>query len=226
MGPETENWCGFPTYEAAILNDANASRYTSIIATHEYGCAPRAYPEIQQAGKEFWQTEIYDTGNSNIEDAGMGSALRVAKLIHEALTIAEMNAWHYWWVYPAAYDNGALWDKTTGQPSKRLWIEGNFSRFVRPGFRRVGTTGTIPAGVLLSAYTNPVDGTIAIVAVNNNASATLLSVFISGAAPCVLTPWVTSATGNLVPDAPVSVTGSRLAYFLAPQSVTTFAGRP
>lgn len=224
MAPETQNWCGFPSFESALLGDANAKMYTSIIATHEYGCSPKAYPEIAQAGKEFWETEIYDTNNG--EDPGMGSGLRVAKLIHDAMTIASMNAWHYWWVYPAGGDNGALWDYGTKQPSKRLWVEGNFARFVRPGFQRVGTSGSTPNGVLVSAYTNPADGTVAVVVINNNTTSQPLSLFISGAAPCNLTPWVTSANDSLASRSPVSVSSSRVSLVLDAQSVTTFVGAP
>ena len=50
----------------------------------------------------------------------MTSALRVAKLITDVLTIANVNAWHYWWIYPTGAGNGALWDMGTGQPSKRF----------------------------------------------------------------------------------------------------------
>jgi glucuronoarabinoxylan endo-1,4-beta-xylanase len=224
MAPETQNWCGFPGFESALLGDASAKMYTSIIATHEYGCSPKAYPEIAQAGKEFWETEIYDTNNT--EDPGIGSALRVAKLIHDAMTIASMNAWHYWWVYPAGGDNGALWDYNTKQPSKRLWVEGNFSRFVRPGFQRVGTSGTTPSGVLVSAYTNAADGTVAIVVINNGITAQPLSMFISGAAPCHLTPWITSMNDNIASKGPISVSSSRASFVLEPQSVTTFVGTP
>jgi glucuronoarabinoxylan endo-1,4-beta-xylanase len=224
MAPETQNWCGFPNFKSALLADAAATMYTSIIATHEYGCSPKAYPEIAQAGKEFWETEIYDTNNTT--DTGMGSGLRVAKLIHDAMTIASMNAWHYWWVYPSGAGNGALWDSATKQATKRLWVEGNYSRFVRPGFQRVGTTGTVPAGVLLSAYTNPADGTVAIVAINNNTTSTPLSLFISGPAPCSLTPWVTSASDSLASKAAVSVSASRLSFTLGAQSVTTLVGAP
>jgi glucuronoarabinoxylan endo-1,4-beta-xylanase len=76
-----------------LSNDATAISYTSIVATHEDGCAPNAYPEMQEAGKEFWETEMYDRV-STIPDAGMGSALRIATLIHDhdAMTIASMNA--------------------------------------------------------------------------------------------------------------------------------------
>jgi glucuronoarabinoxylan endo-1,4-beta-xylanase len=224
MAPESQNWCGLPNFEPAILGDAKAASYTAIIATHEYGCSPKAYPEIAQAGKEFWETEIYDSNNT--EDPGIGSGLRVAKLIHDAMTIASMNAWHYWWVYPSGGDNGALWDKGTGQPSKRLWVEGNYSRFLRPGFQRVGTTGPVPSGVLVSAYKNPADGTVAVVAINNNDSATPLSLFVSGIAPCHMTPWVTSSSDSLGSKADVSVANSRLSYSLPAQSVTTLVGKP
>jgi glucuronoarabinoxylan endo-1,4-beta-xylanase len=225
MAPETQNWCGFPTFESALSGNASAWQAASIIATHEYGCDPTAYPEIAKAGKEFWATEMYDTTTS-VADPGIPSALRIAKLIHDALTIANMNAWHYWWVYPSAADNGALWDQGTGKPSKRLWVEGNYARFVRPGFHRVGVTGSVPAGVLLSAYTNPLDGTVSVVAINNNPSSTPLSVFVSGAAPCSVTPWVTSASDDLAPKTAVSVSASRFGATLAADSVTTFVGKP
>jgi glucuronoarabinoxylan endo-1,4-beta-xylanase len=221
MAPETQNWCSFPSFEPTLVKNS----YVSIIATHEYGCSPMAYPDIAQAGKELWETEIYDTAN-NTADPGMGSALRVAKLINDAMTIANMNAWHYWWVYPSSADNGALWDKNSGQPAKRLWIEGNYARFVRPGFQRVGTTGTAPSGVLLSAYTNPADGAVAIVAINNNTGSTPISFFISGGAPCSLTPWVTSSTDSLASKTAVSVSGSRVSFTLGAQSITTLVGKP
>jgi glucuronoarabinoxylan endo-1,4-beta-xylanase len=225
MAPETQNWCSFTTFESALLGDAGAKKYTSILATHEYGCSPRPYPEIAQAGMELWETEVSDNATTTA-DPGMGSGLRVAKLIHDAMTIASTNAWHYWWVYPASPDNGALWDLSSAGPSKRLWVEGNFARFVRPGFRRVGTTGAAPSGVLISAYTNPADGTVAVVAINNNTSATPLSLFISGAAPCELTPWVTSATDSLASHAEVTVSGGRVSVTLDAQSVTTLVGAP
>jgi hypothetical protein len=98
-----------------------------------------------------------------------------------------------------------LWDLGTKQATKRFCVEGNSLRFVRPGFMRVGTTGTAPAGVLLSAYKKPVDGTVATGAINNNTSATELSLFISGAAPWGLTPWVTSASDTLASKASATV---------------------
>jgi glucuronoarabinoxylan endo-1,4-beta-xylanase len=226
MAPETMNWYGIGDYLTALQNNADAWKYTDIVATHEYGGTPKAYPQVAAAGKEFWETEIYDTQNDNPSSVadGIDSGLRIGKIIHEALTIANMNAWHFWWVW--AGGNGGLFNTDTNVWSKRLWVGGNYSRFIRPGFRRVSTTGSAPSGVLLSAYTNTADGTVVVVAVNNNTNATPLSMYVSGATPCNVTPWVTSAADNLASKSPITITDARLTASLAAKSVTTFVGKP
>jgi len=105
-------------------------------------------------------------------------------------------------------------------------VMGNFSRFVRPGYTRVSTSGTVPSGVLLTAYKNPADGTVVMVAINNNTSATPVSLFVSGAAPCTVTPWLTSASDNLAEKSPITVSNARFSASLPAQSVTTFVGKP
>jgi glucuronoarabinoxylan endo-1,4-beta-xylanase len=226
MSPETMNWYGIGDYLTALQNNADAWKYTDIVATHEYGGDPKAYPQIAQAGKEFWETEIYDTNNdspSSVAD-GIDSGLRIGKIIHEALTIANVNAWHFWWVW--AGGNGGLYNTDTNKWSKRLWVGGNFSRFIRPGYHRVSTSGTVPSGVLLSAYTNQTDGTVVVVAINNNNSATPLSLFVSGAAPCTVTPWVTSAADSLAGKSAITLANARFTATLGARSVTTFVGKP
>jgi len=216
MAPETQNWCGFPSFEPALVKD----NFVSIIATHEYGCTLKAYPDIAAAGKEFWETEIYDADQSG--DDAMSSPLRMAKLINDSLTIANMNAWHYWWVYSAT--SGLF--TAAGQVTKRLWVEGNYARFIRPGYQRVATSGSAPSGVLLSAYTSPTDGTVVVVAVNNNVADTPISFFVSGAAPCMLTPYITDVNSDLIVGAPLTVSGGRFSSTLGARSVTTYVGRP
>jgi glucuronoarabinoxylan endo-1,4-beta-xylanase len=142
------------------------------------------------------------------------------------MTSANMNAWHYWWVYSSGTGNSALWDKGTNAPSKRLFVMGNFSRFVRPGYHRVATAGSVPSGVLLSAYRNPADGTVVVVAANNNNSATPLSLFLPGTPASSFTPWVTSASESLAQKPAVSVSNARLTHSLPAQSVTTLVGKP
>ena len=222
MAPETENWCNFPSYLSALESNTAAWGSVNIVATHEYGCNPSAHADIATAGKEFWETEIYDLQTGR--DDGIASGLRVAALIHNALTVANMNAWHYWWLYDA--NNGGLYDTTNNVWAKRLWVMGNYARFVRPGFQRVSTSGSVPSGVMLTAYRSPADGTVVVVAINNNTSASTLSLFLSGAAPCTMTPWVTSSTDSLASQPGIAVSNSHFSVSLEAQSITSFVGSP
>ena len=103
---------------------------------------------------------------------------------------------------------------------------GNYSRFVRPGYKRVDTSGTAPSGVLISAYVDTTNNSLSIVAINTNASSSTASFFVSANAPCSLTPYETSATNSLGALAPITVSNSRVTVTLSAQSVTTFVGTP
>jgi glucuronoarabinoxylan endo-1,4-beta-xylanase len=221
MGIEPCNWCGFSNYYKVFKADADAWKYSAILATHEYGCSPTAYPDINAAGKEFWQTEIYDT-QTDVEDPGMGSALRVSKLIHEALTIANMNAWHFWWIKPCAgCNNGALWVEATKKPAKRLWIMGNWSRYARPGFVRVSATEKPATGVTVTAFRDSALTKVVIVAINTNTSATSQDFSITGTSPKTMTPCITDPTRDLVEQSAQTLSSSTFTYSLPAQSVTS-----
>ncbi len=228
MAPETMNACGFTGYFNAIKADTAAWNAVSIFASHEYGCGTLpAETSITAAGKEYWETEV-DTGTGSGDSSGDGiaSALKMATTIHNDLTKANLNAWHIWWLYNASGNGGCLYDTSTNVWTKRLWVLGNYARFVRPGYMRVSTSGTVPSGVYVSAYQNPADGTVAVVAINTNSSATPLSLFVSGVVPCSITPWVTSAADSLASKSAITVSNARFSASLDAQSVTTFVGKP
>ena len=228
MAPETMNACGFTSYFNAIKADTAAWNAVSIFASHEYGCGTLpAETSITAAGKEYWETEV-DTGTGTGDSSGDGiaSALKMATTIHNDLTKANLNAWHLWWLYNASGNGGCLYDTTNNVWTKRLWVLGNYARFVRPGYMRVSTSGTVPSGVYVSAYQNPADGTVAVVAINTNSSASPLSLFVSGVVPCSITPWVTSAADSLASKTAITVSNARFSATLDAQSVTTFVGKP
>jgi glucuronoarabinoxylan endo-1,4-beta-xylanase len=227
MGPETQNACGFTSYFSALQNDAAAWSAVDILASHEYGCGTLpSEPAIAAANKEYWETEV-DTGTASGDSPGDGiaSALLTVTTMHNDLTKANLNAWHYWWLY-CSNNSGCLYDTGTKVWAKRLWAMGNFSRFVRPGWKRVATSGSAPSGVLVSAYINPANNALSIVAINNNTSSKSVSFYISNNAPCSLTPYETSASKNLGAGSAVSVSQSRVTVSLNAQSVTTFVGTP
>jgi glucuronoarabinoxylan endo-1,4-beta-xylanase len=142
----------------------------------------------------------------------------------------DASAWLWWWFRAfGTNDNEGLYIQNGGTTNwtdtKRHYTLGNYSKFVRPGYTRVDVTGTVPAGVLLSAYKGS-DGTVVIVAINKNASAVNVPISISGGtAPASLTPNVTSSSDNLAAKATVAVSGGSFTAALAATTVTTFVGK-
>lgn len=91
---------------------------------------------------------------------------------------------------------------------------------------RVGITGVL-ATVHIVPFVNQTDGTVAIVALNDGSSAQQVSFFVAGSAwPSIVTPYITSASSNLVAGTAIAVTAGRSSASLTPQSVTTFVGNP
>lgn len=213
-------------YGVAILADSAAALAVDILATHQYETQDAVAPPTG-VNKPIWQTEM--SGVQGFPEAGPSSdianGLAVAKWIHDAIAIGRVSAWHWWWWIPLNADNEGLLLKD-GSETRRLYTLGNYSKFVRPGYQRVAISGTTPANVLVTAYKNPSDGTVAIVAINSSTAAAPVSFFISGNTACSLTPWVTTAKDNLVSKSPVSIANGQLSVSLAAQSVTTFVGRP
>ncbi|MFR6032025.1 MAG: hypothetical protein ACLUKN_01890 [Bacilli bacterium] len=106
----------------------------------------------------------------------------MARIISLDLTIAQSQGWGYWkgmevkgdhalvGLYPK---NGRLEDGGVARANKMLWALGNYSLFIRPGFKRVDLAGADDvSNVLGSAFISP-DGK-RIVAVFVNSSSTLV----------------------------------------------------
>jgi len=156
--------------------------------------------------------------------ATIENGIAVATWIHSALTVGEASAWlWWWWIANNTDDNEGLYLKN-GTDTKRHYTLGNFSKFVRPGYKRVDVAGAAPTGVLLSAYLGS-DNTVVVVAINPGAAATVPITIAGGTAPAMLTPWVTSAADNLVSKAAVAVTGGSFMATLDSKTVTTFVGK-
>lgn len=125
---------------------------------------------------EFWMSEYCILGGNGIirgngRDLGMETALFVANLIHTDLTLANASAWQWWLaVSPYDYKDGLVYiDKSeTGgniYESKLLWTLGNYSRFIRPGAKRIRIKTTGNRELKISAYKNK-NGELVVVCVN------------------------------------------------------------
>ena len=66
-------------------------------------------------------------------------------------------------------DNSALTD-SNGNPAKRAYVTGQWSKFVRPGWYRIDVTDA--SGMSITAFKNPTTGQFAVVVVNSGSSNT------------------------------------------------------
>lgn len=212
--PEPFNW---QFAEAAdTLDDPVTAAMVDILAAHGYGSSAAA---VDARGKALWMTE-----DSLLEgsDSSMDNGLYWAGRIHEFLTVAEVNAWHYWWLISGNEDGNEGLADSNGVPAKRMYALGQFSRFVRPGSYRMGTSAS--DGVRVSAYRHLFTGAFAVVAINTNDTEVALTATFDGASASTVTPWVTSASMSLSNQPPVEVADSIFSHTLPARSVVTYAG--
>jgi O-glycosyl hydrolase len=144
----------------------------------------------------LWQTEWCQMEGGR--DIGMDSALMLAETMHEDMTTGGCSAWIAW-IAVSCYDykDGLVYVDLGGRSvtdTKRLWALGNYSRFVREGYRRIGISGE-QGGILASAYLSPDAQTAVLVAVNPGSSAKALDIVAEGFAS--YTAYETSASRSL-----------------------------
>ncbi|RTE54303.1 xylanase [Arenibacter aquaticus] len=190
------------------------------------------YPSLEYWMSEYCILENNEEIRGKGRDLGMSTALYVARLIHADLTIANASAWH-WWLAMSPYDfkDGLIYvdkDSEDGNfyGTKLLWALGNYSRFIRPGAKRVlvtydnfNTVENLKDGVLLSAYINT-DKSLVLVAVNQGEKAKDLKLNIDKPFINEVRTYVTNESHNLhkmsdgqIPNGKIQVLG---------KSVTTF----
>lgn len=104
-------------------------------------------------GLEYWQSEYCLLGDGYREGkrrriSEMDHALFLAKVIHHDLVVGQATAWHYWNAYEPGLANRPLYYLIALSPhqdgkngdfttTKNLWALGHYSRFVRPGMKRL-----------------------------------------------------------------------------------------
>jgi glucuronoarabinoxylan endo-1,4-beta-xylanase len=226
--PETSNVGDLTSYGSPTFADTAAAGYTGIAGTHNYEfTTPAPYPAAQNLGKQYWETEVAHL--SATWDGSMTDALYWANQIYEWLDYANANAWLYWSLLDpeSSEENGGLMRQDGVTTSKRLWVMGNWSRWVRPGYYRIDITANPQAGIYLTAFKDPSTSQIVIVATNSNSSSTSQGFSISSTTNySTTTPYLTDASNDLAAQMPISLTGNSFSAKLAADSVTTFPITP
>jgi glucuronoarabinoxylan endo-1,4-beta-xylanase len=206
------------SYSATAMNDSTVASDIGILAAHDYDGRGSTHLSWNNfTTQHVWETEVSDSGTY---DGSMTSGLAYAKEIHAALTEANVNSWHYWSLSGISFkDNEGLTD-SSGHPAKRAYAFGNFSKFILPGWTRVGVTNS--TGLLVSAYKGP-NGGAAIVVVNSGPAMTNQAFSVGTTMGPSVVPWVTSSRLSLQAQTTVPVSSGSFAYTIPANSVVTFA---
>jgi glucuronoarabinoxylan endo-1,4-beta-xylanase len=220
MLPESQNWQDYSNLAVTAMTDPNVAADVGIIADHNYDGANGPTTLTKNSyGKAFWETEVSLLSGS---DGSIANGVYYAQRIYLFMTQAQVNAWHYWWLISGAAGNEGLMDNNTAI-TKRLFTVGNYSRFVRPGYYRIGVSNN--ALTSISAYKDPASGNFAIVAVNSDPTTVTQILNLTNFTAVSVTPWITSSNLSLASQTPVTVSGSSFTYPLPAMSVVTFVGQ-
>lgn len=196
------------------LNDPVAVTNIAVVGLHLYGGTISDYPNAHSREIPTWMTEYLVNGQT------IDGAISTAQQIHDCLVTGNMSA-YVWWK-TIGDTNGLI--NASGVPQKRGFVVAQFSRFVRPGFNRIGVTNN--DGTIVSAYRNTNSTAFVFVAINPTAFPLSPTFNLQGfPAVASVAPWITSADLSLAVQSSVVVTNSAFAYALPAMSVVTFVGR-
>ena len=229
MAPEVsfysnfDNAWGFP-----LLNDANMRAAVNIVATHGYGRTDKfenPCNSCAQFNKPIWQTE-----DSNLDGRYNGSideGLTWSTEIFKALNSGRFSAWFYWWVMTLQNDNQGLLNVNPATDSvqvpKRLYVVGQFSRFIRPDSVMLGSTSS--DATLQVTAVRPVTGSVAIVLSNTGKTSHTVTVNLTGTnPPASVTPHRTSASENQAQLSPINISAGAFTITIPAKSVVTVVG--
>ena len=143
--PESGAWKGTLPYAQALFADPLINQHVEELAIHSYWTSPDDRREaVRELRAEFPEKRLAMTEYCEMRhghDLSIEGGLHMAEVIHEDLTVAGVVSWQ-WWLGVAAggYRDGLIYAHPETQkiePTKRLWVLGQWSRFVRPGAVRV-----------------------------------------------------------------------------------------
>jgi len=233
--PESSYWG--EDLAAASLDDPGLPPYlpsardrVDIVAAHGYGrdSNPLPFPKANANGKTVWQSEYSRLGFTS-DDPSIDNGILWAKRTHDFLTGPQVSLFNQWWLTTGVGDTEntqegliAIKDDGSYTVNKRLWTMGNWSRFVRPGWKRVNAGG---GDTPVTAFRDPISGKFAAVAINPTSAPQTVALRLNGFASSSVIPYTTSATDDLAAGAPIDTSGGVINATLPANSVTTFAGQ-
>jgi O-glycosyl hydrolase len=216
------NWDNYNATTRANIGQLN---------THTYGGTKRtAVRDIAKGtNKTLWMSEVDLGGGTAHNHHNIVPGLALAEKINADLKELEPNAWVLWQAIESEQNminenlNWGLihanWDTGAWEYTKKYYVMGNYSKFIRPGYRIINTN---QADTVAAMNTS---GQQLIIVQRNASSSNMameydLSGFLEASGSAV--PYVTSSTDNLAQKSPIPLLNKKLTATVGANSVTTF----
>jgi O-glycosyl hydrolase len=227
---DSEGWGNQVTMTNAIKS-AGAESMLKTVTSHTYTGGPSG---TMSTKVPVWLSEQCDLNGgwttAWYSNGAAGEGLTWANNVYGALVNNGISGYIYWegvqWPNPNTNEKLIKVDNSTNtiEVSRRLWALANWSRYVRPGAVRVGSSGG--SGVKTAAFKN-VDGTIAIVAISTVSSTSSISIKVSGeVTPASVGAWVSDGTHDCEKTTATVGTDGTVSGSVAGRSITTFLITP
>jgi glucuronoarabinoxylan endo-1,4-beta-xylanase len=233
MLPEGTSWRSTCMLAASVLDDAEARRLVTILASHSYqsDTAGDMGRELLRGASERYKLPVWMSEMCLMwtpDDPGMDAALKIAGMMHDDIVRGGAAAWIYCFVIFTPKFPGSMGVLSPVTPAgelvvpKRFWAMANYSRFVRPGWKRIGVEGSaLPS----SAFVSPDGDRLAIVAINPGGKERSASYDLGHWAVSSVETYTTSSTADLKSSAVQPGEQRSLAVTLPPRSITTIVGK-
>jgi O-glycosyl hydrolase len=222
---ESGEWNRSYDYIDQLLGDPEIAPHLDHLAVHSYWSdsldkerliryLDKHYPGIPVEMTEWTEME-------QGRDIRIDSALLLANTIHEDLTIGRVISWQYWIaVSKYNFHDGLLYVALNDHEiteTKRLWAMGNYSRFVRPGYRRMAVESSLPY-LKTTAFQSPDGSIFVLVLINNKDQPATISL---NGLPDVFGQAAAYQTSNELNLAEIHAGEIPEVFTFAPKSVTT-----
>ncbi|SMO39815.1 T9SS type A sorting domain-containing protein [Gracilimonas mengyeensis] len=218
-------------YSDPILNDSLALAHTDIIGGHIYGGGLSAYPLAEEKGKEIWMTEHYTTSDrsANIWPDALGVGDEIQQVMK-----ANWNAYIWWQIkryYSPIHDgvdadtDSYEDDARSGTITKRGYVMGQYSKFIRPGYIRLHNDEPVGRGLMrvtATAFIDSASSKLVIVAVNGENADKDINFIVDGADAQLFNQYRTSETEDIEELESIEATDNRFMTTLPANSITTF----
>jgi len=212
----------FPVENFPYLLDDETKDHVDYISGHSYWDYQR-FPLAKQLQKRVWQTESSDTNTPDNPSIEYG--LSWAQEMHVLLTKPEVNAF-VWWYNIHRYGNSEALITCncdgTYRVNKRCWAAGHYSKWVRPGYWRIGVEESPYPDVLLTAFKDEESGKCVVVCINDGTETHQIDFVPDGFTTTGVNGWRTSEHENMQELGYRTVTDNHVMLELAPRSITTF----